>query len=84
MEDQEEDNCTATNLSTDDTAELRDIVNTVVSTPGGDDALALFPRFQKLVRENQPYFKQNKCILLTLIIYVLTPLSSCIYYLPSL
>jgi hypothetical protein len=52
MDDQEEDNCTATNLSTDDNAELRDIVSKVVTTDGGD-ALALFPRFQKLVSRDQ-------------------------------
>jgi hypothetical protein len=60
MEDQEEDNCTATNLSTDDNVELRDIVSKVVATAGGD-ALALFPRFQKLVRQqsNIIHFKTS-------------------------
>ena len=55
MDDQEEDNCTATNLSTDDNAELRDIVSKLVVTAGGD-ALTLFPRFQKLVRRQTLIF----------------------------
>jgi hypothetical protein len=50
MDDQEEDNCTATNLSTDDNVELRGIVSKLVASAGGD-ALALFTRFYKLVRE---------------------------------
>lgn len=51
MDDQDEDNCTATNLSTYDNVELRGIVSKVVTTAAGD-ALILFPRFQKLVRDH--------------------------------
>ncbi|KAG7672803.1 hypothetical protein Ndes2437B_g02789 [Nannochloris sp. 'desiccata'] len=52
MDDQDEDNCTATNLSTDDNVELRGIVSKVVTTAAGD-ALILFPRFQKLITHYQ-------------------------------
>ncbi|KAH7616573.1 hypothetical protein Ndes2526B_g08661 [Nannochloris sp. 'desiccata'] len=52
MDDQDEDNCTATNLSTYDNVELRGIVSKVVTTAAGD-ALILFPRFQKLITHYQ-------------------------------
>ena len=48
MEDGEEDNCTATNLNSQHSAELRDVVTRVITSQGGD-AAALFPRFNKLV-----------------------------------
>lgn len=48
MEDREEDNCTATNLSAQDGAELRDVVSKVTASCGAD-ATALFPSFSKLV-----------------------------------
>jgi len=76
MDDQEEDNCTTTNLSTDDNVELRGIISKVVTSAGGD-ALPLFPRFHKLVRDKnfcvniyQPFQNPPSVYLPSNLIYV--------------